>query len=214
MTTLPIISEIPRDLGCIVLFGIQGSGKGTQGKLLSDHMQVPHISTGELLRNLANETDPLSQRITSTINSGNYIDDATMTELLQARMPSAVILDGYPRTLAQANSLDTIAYVNAVLYLSVPENVVIERLNRRFEKKNRVDDSPEKITRRLEQYYANEKSILNYYRDTMRLLTIDADRPENEVHQSIVENLQSYSHFVSAREKGLGSLLPYTVARV
>ena len=122
----------------IVLLGRQGSGKGTQCVRLSRHYVVPHISTGDMLRAAVRENSALGRSVAEVIGSGGLVGDALIVELVRERLGKAdarrrgFLLDGFPRTVAQAEALDDIANdspVNAVIDLVVPRGMVLERLS-------------------------------------------------------------------------------------
>ncbi len=156
----------------IVLYGIQGSGKGTQGGLLSRKLSIPHLSTGEVLRAIASEPSDEGKRIKATIESGQYLSDTEMTTILKRHLPPRVILDGYPRTIAQARLLDTIENVDSVLYIDLDK----EEAMRRALARGRADDTPDAITNRIAQYRADADGILNYYRAQGKLVEVDGGK--------------------------------------
>jgi adenylate kinase len=135
----------------LVLLGRQGSGKGTQGARLATHYGIAHISTGEMLRNAIRNATPLGKVVKQVLDEGRLVDDELMESLVQGRLGETdartrgYLLDGFPRTLPQAQALDDIARVrpiNIVVDLEVPRELVIERLNARREAEQRTDDSP------------------------------------------------------------------------
>ncbi len=170
----------------IVLFGIQGSGKGTQGQLLSRKLGIPHLSTGEILRAIATEATDEGKRIKSTIEGGQYLSDEQITAILKRHLPHDVLLDGYPRTLGQARLLDTIASVDTVLYIDLHEPEAIRRALAR----GRSDDTPEAIHKRIAQYHAQADSILDYYRAQNKLVTINGDQDVDTVFKEVCAKLK------------------------
>jgi len=124
----------------IVLLGRQGSGKGTQCVRLSRHYVVPHISTGDMLRAAVREDSPLGRSVAEVIGSGGLVSDDLIVELVRERLGKAdarrrgFLLDGFPRTVAQAVALDDISgdgALNAVIDLVVPREMVLDRLSAR-----------------------------------------------------------------------------------
>lgn len=120
----------------IVLLGPPGAGKGTQAKELAKHLGVPHLSTGDLLREAVRERTPLGDEADGYMRAGKLVPDELVRRILEERLarPDArtgFILDGYPRNVAQANELAKIAPVDRVLFFDIPEGVLIERLTLR-----------------------------------------------------------------------------------
>lgn len=116
----------------LIIFGIQGSGKGTQAKILAKDLGIPHISTGDMLREEAKKNTERGKFIRSLIEKGNLVPDEIITEMLKERLsrPDAkggVILDGYPRNLNQAKLLDEICEVSKAIYLNISDEEAMER---------------------------------------------------------------------------------------
>ena len=154
----------------VLLIGPPGSGKGTQSKLITDKYGIPGISTGELLRAEVKAGTDLGKRIEAVLGKGALVSDEIVNELVAKRtlQPDAAngfILDGYPRTVAQADFLDKLLGGRkwpkpTVLHLDVPDSVVIDRLSQR----GRTDDKPEVIRERLKVYQRDTAPILEHYR--------------------------------------------------
>lgn len=172
----------------ILLIGPQGSGKSSQGKLLSELLKVPLISTGEIFRTLAQENTDLGQIVRNIMAEGKLVDDRTTCRIVKERLGqpdcnSGFVLDGYPRTLEQVKIFDP--EFDKVFYLNIPEEVVIERLTKR----SRADDTPESIKMRLGLYYGQTEPLLNYYKNLRTLLEIDGIGSIEEIQKRIRENL-------------------------
>lgn len=117
----------------LIILGIQGSGKGTQSKLIAEKYHLKHISTGDLLRKEVQEKSPLGEEISSYIDKGNFAPEEVITKLLQKNLPKDnFLLDGYPRNTEQAKTLDKIAKIDKIISLELPEQEVINRLANRF----------------------------------------------------------------------------------
>jgi len=173
----------------IILLGAPGAGKGTQGPLLADHFGAQHISSGELLRVHLADATALGKRIEDYVRAGELVPDEVVLDLLRPQLAAAVagggyVLDGFPRTLRQAelafqDARPLGAAAEAVVYLAVPDEVVRERLSGRST--GRLDDGDSEVTeRRLRIFHSETEPLLEYYRNRGLLVTIDATgRPED-----------------------------------
>lgn len=172
----------------ILLIGPQGSGKSTQGKLLTQFSNIPYISTGDILREQASQDTNEGQRIKHILDSGQLVDDKTVIELIKKRLnmddcQNGFILDGYPRTLVQAENVNI--NFDKVFYLKIPQDEVLKRLLQR----GRADDREDSIRKRLESYNLQTQPLLRYYKTSGKLVEIDAleDIPtiQNEIKKSL-----------------------------
>lgn len=124
----------------IVIFGPPGSGKGTYAMLLKDRLGIPHISTGDLVREEIHNKTPLGMEIEKYSNAGKLVPDEVITEILKKRLTldlsKGFILEGYPRSINQAKQLENITKVDVVINLDVPDRVIVERLSARVQCKN------------------------------------------------------------------------------
>jgi adenylate kinase len=171
----------------VVLLGPPGAGKGTQAQVLCERLGVPHISTGDMLRDAVKEGSELGNKVQGIMASGALVDDATMAEVVRDRLakPDArggFLLDGYPRTLPQAETLagilrDAGQDLGAVLLVDVPE----EELVRRTLLRGRGDDQEEVIRERLRVYREKTAPLIGYYRERGLLREIDGNRPVEDV---------------------------------
>jgi adenylate kinase len=178
----------------IVLLGIQGCGKGTQGQLLSRVLKVPHVSTGEMLRTLALRKNDEGRALKAKLEHGDLLSDDEMTAILEHHLPAACILDGYPRTLRQAELLDTIETVDHVIHIELHE----EEAMRRALARGRADDTPEAIHRRMQQYHAQADAIIDYYRVRRKLITVNGDQGVDAVFAEIARKLHLPAVHVSS----------------
>lgn len=179
----------------VLLMGPPGCGKGTQAERLSGDLGVPAISTGDMLRASVRAGSTLGRRVESVMKSGRLVDDATMADVVRARLENedvedGFILDGYPRTLNQARTLAEIlegegSGLDAVLYLEVPEEELLARARGR----GREDDATGVVRRRLEVYREQTEPVLEFYRDRDLLVEIDGDREIPEVTDEILRTL-------------------------
>ena len=166
-----------------MLLGAPGSGKGTQAERLSAALGVPAISTGEMLRREVSRGSEVGGRVSAVMASGRLVDDALMTEVVRARLRESdthqgFVLDGYPRTPEQAETLDQLLAecrreLTAVVLLEVPEQVLVKRALAR----RRQDDRDEVVRRRLEVYREKTEPLTELYARRGLLTRIDGDRP-------------------------------------
>jgi len=155
------------DLG-IVLLGPPGAGKGTQAAALVAEHRLAYLSTGELLRAAAQAGTPAGREAQRFMSAGELVPDALMFALLEEAMPTGgFLLDGFPRTLAQAGALG--ARVDLAVLIDVPDDVLTERLAAR----GRADDAPATIRRRLAVYHEQTRPLLAYYQGDGRLVRVD-----------------------------------------
>jgi adenylate kinase len=121
----------------VVIFGPPGSGKGTYASRLTKKLGVPHISTGDLVREEIRNNTPLGKTVEKYANSGSLVPDGVITEILKNRIGAEVskgfILEGYPRTVMQAKALEEITKLDAVVNLSVPDDIIVARLSARLQ---------------------------------------------------------------------------------
>lgn len=172
----------------IVLLGPPGAGKGTQAELLAGQLGVPAISTGDMLRQAVASGTELGGKVQGIMASGALVDDATMADVVKDRLAKddarqGFLLDGYPRTLPQARTLEGILSaagreLDAVLCVEVPE----EELVRRAVLRGRGDDDREEVVReRLRVYREKTEPLIGYYRERGLLYPIDGNLPIEKV---------------------------------
>jgi len=177
----------------IVLLGRPGAGKGTQGARIAELLGVLHISTGDLLRNLAEQETPLGFQAQVFMNSGRLVPDALVLELIDARLsqPDAqthgFVLDGFPRTVPQAEALETIhpGHVHTVIELVIPPDVASARLRCRA----RTDDSIAATARRIEEYECETRPVLRWYEHRCTVVRLDGDRTVDAVTTELLDRL-------------------------
>ena len=180
----------------IVLLGPPGSGKGTQAKILSATLGVPAISTGEMLRAAVAAGTELGRQVESIMKRGRLVDDETMAAVVRERLGhhdarGGFILDGYPRTVPQAETLEDILadlsqVLGAVVLVRVPE----EELVRRALARRREDDREEVIRRRLEVYHEQTAPLVNHYRQRSLLREVDGHQTIEQVAADLVASLE------------------------
>ncbi|MDQ3821768.1 MAG: adenylate kinase [Actinomycetota bacterium] len=184
----------------ILLLGPQGSGKGTQAKRIAAEYGLAHIATGDMLREAMAAGTPLGVRVKPIYDAGDLVPDDLMTELIRERLgeddaEDGFILDGFPRTMVQAESLDAMLKdigreLTVVFELQIADELCIERLLKRAADEGRVDDTPDVIARRLERYHQETEPLIEHYRATGNLVGIHADRSINEVFAEIQSALE------------------------
>jgi len=200
----------------VVFLGPPGAGKGTQAQRLVEEKGFIHISTGDLLREAVREGTPLGLKAKEYMDRGELVPDELILELIKEKLPKEgkVILDGFPRNIAQAEALDRMLSemgrkVDAVILFDVPDDVVVERLSgRRIDPKTgkvyhikysppppgveviqREDDREEVIRKRLEVYRRQTAPLIEYYRKKGILIRIDATKTPDEVYEEILKAL-------------------------
>ena len=184
----------------ILLLGPQGSGKGTQARRISAEYGIPHIATGDMLRAAIAEGTPLGQQVKPILEGGELVPDELIIEVIRERLeePDAAagfVLDGFPRTMGQADALDSVLReigreLTVVFALQLSDEICIERLLKRARDEHRTDDTPDAIRRRLELYHRETEPLIEHYRTLGLLLTIHADGTPNEVFAEIQAALE------------------------
>jgi adenylate kinase len=178
----------PGGRGRVVVLGPPASGKGTQGRRLADHLGVPHVSTGQLLRRSVEEGDP--HHIADEVAGGRRVPDEVVEAVLTPALDDGFILDGYPRTAHQAERLDALlgdGGPERVVELALDDGTLAARMVLRAQHEHRPDDTPDVFVRRLEDYRREEPGIRRYY--DRRLLTVDSDGDEDEVFARMLDAL-------------------------
>ena len=175
----------------LVMLGPPGSGKGTQAKILAEKLGVPAISTGRMLRRAVESGSELGQRVEAIVASGALVDDDTMAEVVRERLArddaaAGYLLDGYPRTQAQADMLtrilaDSGSALDAVVLIEVPEDELVRRSLAR----QRADDTEEIVRHRQGVYREKTAPLIEYYESLGLLRRIDGDSSIEDVNASI-----------------------------
>lgn len=181
----------------LVLLGAPGSGKGTQAVRLKDHLQVPHISTGDLLRAEVAAGTALGLQAKEVMARGDLVSDAILLGMLEDRLSRpdvahGFILDGYPRNLAQADALGQLLgrigqQLEHAVQLDVDTELLVERIAGRAREQGRQDDTPEAVRNRLKVYDDVTAPVVDFYRQRGMLKVVDGEGAMDDVFNRIVE---------------------------
>jgi len=186
-----------------IIYGPEGSGKGTQAKLLSDNLKIPVITSGDLVREKAKEESDLGKICLSALKQGCYVADDIMFKLWEeklskSRISRGFIVDGFPRTILQAKFLLTTLEkfnlsVDKFIYLKLTDSEARIRLLKRkrklFKGSKISHDTTGRINKRLEVYRAMESKIIDFFKKKNLLIEIDAQNPIEVVFRSIIEKI-------------------------
>ena len=212
----------------LVFLGPPGSGKGTQAKKLAEKMGIPHISLGDILRDEVHQETEIGKKIKEIMNAGRLVPDEITIALTRRRIEqvdceAGFILDGFPRSWAQATALDEMVRelkidLSAVVYFSITEDLVVERLSGRRSCKNcgavyhikfnppkvagkcdrcgenlfqRADDEEKAIRTRFEVYEMQTKPLIEHYRKMGKLVELDAGKPITEVYEKLIKLVEN-----------------------
>jgi adenylate kinase len=175
----------------LIFLGPPGAGKGTQAKILAEIHKIPHISTGDILRQAVQDETPLGVKAKDYMDKGELVPDDLILNLIKERLTqpdtdNGWILDGFPRNVSQADFLEKLLEeldenADYVLNLAVPDEVLVKRLLAR----NRKDDNEETIRRRLEIYHHDTVPVIDFYTKRGTLKVIDGEPVMDEVTQSL-----------------------------
>ena len=205
----------------IILLGMPGAGKGTQAQIIEEELAIANVSTGAILREVSKSKSDLGQRVQSYLNSGQLVPDEIIIEMLVERISkddcnNGFILDGFPRNIEQAKSLDHAGVsIDLVIYLKILEEQIIERMSGRrihlasgrsyhitfnppkVDGKDdltgedliqRSDDKPDVIKKRLEVYFNETEPMLDFYKNKdIQFYEIDASEPVKAVTEKILK---------------------------
>jgi adenylate kinase len=184
----------------IILVGPPGAGKGTQAKLLQEKLGLPQVSTGDLFRfNLKNETE-LGKLAQTYMDNGKLVPDEVTVAMVEDRLAqddcaAGAILDGFPRTLAQAQAFDDLleklgGKIKVVLSIEVPVDVLVARLLERAEKEGRADDNEETIRTRMQVYEDQTKPLLDYYGQKGLVVPVNGQQTIEDVQKDLLKVIE------------------------
>ena len=203
----------------IIMLGAPGAGKGTQAAMIAEEFKVPHISTGDILRRNMKEGTPLGLKAKAFVESGGLVPDEVVIGLVEDRLSeqdcqNGYILDGFPRTIAQAEALDKVARIDLAINIDVPFETIIDRLGGRRvcvcgetyhvsmlggentckrcgkELFIRDDDKPETVKNRLRVYSEQTQPLIDYYRSQNKVVDIKANGTKEEIFADIKKVLE------------------------
>lgn len=184
----------------LVFLGGPGAGKGTQAELLSSSKSIPHISTGAMLREAVQAGTDLGKRVGDIIDAGKLIPDETMIEVVRDRLSQSdcsggYILDGFPRTLAQARALTDLCAelgrsIDAAVLFDVPRAELVKRLAGRRGVEQRADDSEEVQKERIQIYEEQTTPVIDYYQQRGELHKVDSLGGVEEVTKNLSRTLE------------------------
>ena len=180
----------------VLILGPQGSGKGTQAKRIAAAHGVPHVATGDILRSAVANRTALGLRVQPILERGDLVPDELMIDLIRERLAGeeGFVLDGFPRTLAQAEALDVMLDeidkpLDTVILLEVSDEEATVRMRGRAVEEGRADDTPEVIANRLRLYHELTNPVVELYRAAGELVEIDGEQTMDEVFTAIEEAL-------------------------
>jgi adenylate kinase len=186
----------------ILVLGPQGSGKGTQAQRIKAMYGIPHIASGDMIREIKELPTDLGRELKEVYDRGDLVSDELMIRLIRDRLSrgdtlAGFVLDGFPRTMPQAEALDALLRelgrnIDVVFDLQAPDReVLLQRMIGRAQDEGRSDDTPEAMQRRLELYERETAPLIEYYRSTRgNVVGIHADRTVDEVFHEIEQSLE------------------------
>jgi adenylate kinase len=179
----------------LILFGPPGAGKGTQAKRLVTERGMVQLSTGDMLRAARASGSELGKRVAAIMDGGQLVSDEIVISLIEERLTETeaaggAIFDGFPRTVAQAQALDSLVAgrgrkIDLVIRLKVDEAALLDRVTKRFEQEGRADDNPEAFKVRLAAYSAQTAPLLPYYQGQGKLHEVDGMGAIEDVARAI-----------------------------
>jgi len=177
----------------VIMLGGPGSGKSTYSKFITKHFQIPHVYTGDMMRNLAKQDTPIGRRVKSALDKGDYVDTKIVLDTLEARLQRkdtkrGYVLDGFPRSMQQVREMETrdIGY-DHVVFLDVAEDEVIRRLTSR----GRADDKPEIIKNRIAVYKRETEPVIKHYMNDMITINVKGGEPIEDIAADIIDRLEA-----------------------
>lgn len=181
----------------IILIGIQGSGKSTQGNILSERLGIPYLSTGHIFREMAKEKSALGREVKEIMTAGLLQPDDLTVKVVESYLKKpeyskGYIIDGFPRTLEQVKMFQN--NITRVIYLDISDEEALSRL--RFQNKDgsRPDATTEAIKRRVELFHKVTEPVIEHYRENGQLLEVNGEREIEEITKEILVGLKNSSN--------------------
>jgi adenylate kinase len=179
-----------------IIFGPPGSGKGTQAARIEKEFRLAHLSTGDILRAEVARGTPIGKEAGRIMAAGDLVPDELIVDIVRGRLPEAeagagVLLDGFPRTAAQARALDAMLRdeghrVDFIVALDVPEDLLLDRLLHRAELEGRTDDTRDVIAERMREYHKLTEAVLDHYRKQgIRISHVDGTGSPDQVFERV-----------------------------
>ena len=187
----------------LIFFGPPGAGKGTQASLIANNFNIPHLSTGDILRDKLLQKDGLSTRLKHIMDKGQLVSDDILNEIVSNRISNydclrGFILDGYPRTMGQALFLNTILNsknhkIDKIIDINVDERIIAKRIISRFKTENRQDDTEDVIKTRISRYLSETKPLSDFYKIkySSDYLSINGNQEIEKVTADIIKILKN-----------------------
>lgn len=186
----------------IIIFGAPGSGKGTQSAHIKEHYNLNHISTGDLLRAEIKKGTPLGKEVEGLISEGHLVPDETIVSIMEGHIEdpgeyAGIIFDGFPRTVAQAEALDTMLSthgesVTLLLELQVGEEELISRILERGKVSGRADDNEESARERLKVYHNETEPVRNFYSKQGKYVAVEGEGSIDEITERIIKAIDNF----------------------
>jgi adenylate kinase len=177
----------------LVLVGIQGAGKSTQGNMLSAELGIPYLSSGHVFRQMAKEKTQLGRWLKETLNSGALVPDDTtleviLTYLKKPEYANGYILDGFPRTLVQAQAFDKAGGADKIIYLDVSDKEALWRISGRVS--DREDETVQAIRKRIELFHSETEPVIEFYKGQGKAIRVNGELDVDTVFTEVMKHLK------------------------
>ena len=177
----------------LILIGIQGAGKSTQGNMLSEAFNVPYLSSGHIFREMAKEKTKLGRWLKETLNAGALVPDDTTLEIVltyleKPEYEKGYILDGFPRTLVQAREFTNGTGPDKAILIDVSDKEALWRISGRVS--DRDDETLQAIRKRIELFHEYTQPVIEFYQEQGKLISVDGEQEVDDVFAQIMEKLK------------------------